>query len=101
MLGDNHAAWTIGPQVSAATAFPEVAGELGCSQGLGRASRGSAAPKIVDSAGVMGSSSAGERAGYSDHGVPGSLVGAGVVEPRGFRWTGRSARLDSHVWDAG
>jgi hypothetical protein len=33
---------------------------------------------------VMGSSSAGQRAGYSDHGVPGSLVGAGVVEPRGF-----------------
>ena len=25
----------------------------------------------------------------------------GVVEPRGFRWIGRSARLDSHVWDAG
>ena len=25
----------------------------------------------------------------------------GVVEPKGFRWTGRSARLDSHLWDAG
>jgi len=52
VLGDSHAAWTIGPQVSAATAFPEVAGELGCPRdgsGLPR----SAAPKIVDSAGVM------------------------------------------------
>jgi hypothetical protein len=24
----------------------------------------------------------------------------GVVEPRGFRWIGRSACPDSHVWDA-
>ena len=101
MLGDNHAAWTIGPQVSAATAFPEVAGELGCPRDWVGPPEGLLRRSFVDSAGVMGSSSAGERAGYSDHGVPGSLVGAGVVEPRGFRWTGRSARLDSHVWDAG
>ena len=88
MLGDNHAAWTISPQVSAATAFPEVAGELGVPgigvPGMGRASRGSAAPKIVDRAGAMGSSSASERAGYSDHGVPGSLVGDWRCRAEGF-----------------
>ena len=83
MLGDNHAAWTIRPRDRRQPHSPRLPASWGF-PGMGRASRGSAAPKIVDSAGVMGSSSAGERAGYSDHGVPGSLVGDWRRRAEGF-----------------
>jgi hypothetical protein len=83
--GDDHAAVDDPRHVSAATAFPECRRAEASQDGVGhRPIRGSGAPKVVDSAGVIRVVETGEPAGYSDHGVPGSLVGAGVVKPRGF-----------------
>jgi hypothetical protein len=82
--GDHHAAVDDLHQGAAATGPVGVAGELSCPQvGVGPLS-GPPTRKLVDGSGVMRLIERHRTRGYSDHGVPGSLVGAGVVEPRGF-----------------
>jgi hypothetical protein len=101
-LGDDHAAVDDPRHVSAAAAFPESrraeasqAGvghrpRVGCAEGRGQRGRdkGRRAPANRRATVIMVCREAWSALASSSRGVS-------------FRWTGRSARLDSHVWDAG
>ena len=101
MLGDDHAAVDDPHQGTAATGPVHVAGKPGCSQ-VGDGHR----------TGVCCAEDRGQIWRDEAHRAPANgratvimvcreaWSAIGVVEPKGFRWTGRSARPDSHVWDA-
>jgi hypothetical protein len=65
--------------------------------------RGSGAPKVVDSAGVIKVVERRRNRRARVIMVCREAWSALASSSRGvsFRWTGRSARLDSHLWDAG
>ena len=84
MLSDDHAAVDDPHHGTAATGPVHVAGEPGCSQ-VGDGHRtGVGCTEIVYRSGVMRLIERPRTEGYSDHGVPGSLVGDWRCRAEGF-----------------